>query len=382
MDTPNRSSSNATQIKPSLSVISKTAVWLAAFALLYLLRSFFLLIFLTFVFAYIQESAVRKLNRMFTSRNACVVIVGLAFITLIVGLLFMILPQFVKQGEMFANQMPSYIEKLDHHIIKLAADYPDVTQTLFGEKFFTSNGESINGRPSPFRTIVANIFNLGDEKVAKDQVKNYIFALRNFGGTLASIVGSFLLSLLFAFLILLDLPRLSKTVASLTTTKIGFVYNEVADTIKSFARVLGQALEAQFFIALCNTAFTAAGLFYLNLGEKVAFLSVIVFLCSFIPVAGVFISSVPICLFALVDSGVSTMFLAILLITVTHLIEAYILNPKIYGSHMHINPVIVLIILTIGGKLFHAWGLVLGVPVCTYIFGHAIQKQSQRKLQR
>ena len=36
-------------------------------------------------------------------------------------------------------------------------------------------------------------------------------------------------------------------------------------------------------------------------------------------------------------------------------------------------PVIVLVILTIGAKLFHIWGLVLGVPICTYIFGHVIQ---------
>ena len=68
------------------------------------------------------------------------------------------------------------------------------------------------------------------------------------------------------------------------------------------------------------------------------------------------------------------MFIAIAMVTVVHLIEAYILNPKIYGHHMRMNPVIVLIILTISGKLFHVWGLVLGVPVCTYIFGHAIRE--------
>lgn len=67
------------------------------------------------------------------------------------------------------------------------------------------------------------------------------------------------------------------------------------------------------------------------------------------------------------------MFLAILLITVIHLIEGYILNPRIYGSYMRINSVIILIILTIGGKLFSFWGLLLGVPVCTYIFGYAIR---------
>jgi predicted PurR-regulated permease PerM len=40
---------------------------------------------------------------------------------------------------------------------------------------------------------------------------------------------------------------------------------------------------------------------------------------------------------------------------------------------MRINPVIILIILTIGGKLFGFWGLILGVPFCTYLFGYAIR---------
>ena len=88
---------------------------------------------------------------------------------------------------------------------------------------------------------------------------------------------------------------------------------------------------------------------------------------------GVFLSSIPICLVALQDQGVNAMLLAILLITIIHLIEGYILNPRIYGSYMRINAVIILIILTIAGKLFGFWGLILGVPVCTYIFGYAIR---------
>jgi predicted PurR-regulated permease PerM len=55
------------------------------------------------------------------------------------------------------------------------------------------------------------------------------------------------------------------------------------------------------------------------------------------------------------------------------MVETYILNPKIYGHHLRMNPVIVLILLTLGGKLFHVWGLILGVPIFTYIFGTAIK---------
>ena len=164
---------------------------------------------------------------------------------------------------------------------------------------------------------------------------------------------------------------------ALADTKIGFVYNEVAPSITSFGAVLGRAIEAQLFIAMLNTFLTGIGLLLLGLGSKLAFLSLIVFGCSFIPVAGVFLSSVPICLMALQQGGLFLAFMAVILIIIAHMVEAYILNPRIYGHHLRMNPVVVLMILTMSGKLFNVWGLILGVPICTYIFGHAIQYQNK-----
>ena len=61
------------------------------------------------------------------------------------------------------------------------------------------------------------------------------------------------------------------------------------------------------------------------------------------------------------------------MILVIHFIEAYFLNPKIYGHHLRMNPVLTLIILTVCGKLLGPWGLILGIPVFNYIFSHAIR---------
>ena len=68
--------------------------------------------------------------------------------------------------------------------------------------------------------------------------------------------------------------------------------------------------------------------------------------------------------------------LAVLMIAVIHMIEAYVLNPRIYGSKMRLNPVIVLVILTVAGKLFYFWGLVLGVPLYTWFVSQVIRKNS------
>ena len=91
------------------------------------------------------------------------------------------------------------------------------------------------------------------------------------------------------------------------------------------------------------------------------------------PVAGVFISSTPIALEALSQEGVPLMIAVVVMILAIHMIEAYVLNPRIFGHHLHMNPVLVLIVLTIAGKLFGIWGLILGLPVVNYVFSHAIR---------
>ena len=126
------------------------------------------------------------------------------------------------------------------------------------------------------------------------------------GQSVLSFASSFLLSLLFSFLIVLDLRKITRGVKGLAKTKIGFIYDEVADNIAGFGRVLGRALEAQLFIAICNTVLTAACIWVMGLPNLLV-LSTIVFFCSFIPVAGTFISSTPIALLALQGGGVSAM---------------------------------------------------------------------------
>jgi predicted PurR-regulated permease PerM len=51
---------------------------------------------------------------------------------------------------------------------------------------------------------------------------------------------------------------------------------------------------------------------------------------------------------------------------VIHIIEAYGLNPLIYGKHLKLNPVLVLIILLVAYHSFGLWGMILGVPVAYY----------------
>lgn len=351
-------------------------VWGMLFGVLYLLHSFFLLIFLTFIFSYIQGSGVSKLDRFIRNRTLRVILVALAFVGLIISTGAYLSPRVKSQATNFVRNYRDYIYRIDNEVAKLSLKFPilkEIDPTIMSPQEVESAWEPSKSPTMHF--LESEVLGLETKESGGREIERFVSTLGDIGSKIATIVSSFLLALLFSFLILLDLPSLKRGVTNLRYTRIGFIYDEVAGSIISFSRVLGQAFEAQLLIAIANTALTATGIYLLGLGNHVAFLSVIVFLCSFIPVAGVFISSIPICLIAIQTSGLDLVFLSVMLIAVVHLVEGYVLNPRIYGSRMHLNPVIVLMILTIGGELFHVWGFILGVPVATYIFGHAIRKK-------
>jgi predicted PurR-regulated permease PerM len=400
------------------SLLTRAFVWALLIAVLYVLRPFLLLVFMTFVFAYIQAHGVDGLAHRVKNRPLRVVIVGLVFLGTLFATGFTLVPEIQSQAKTFWENREKYITQADGELDKFLKNYPSLytgvakhqqgaglpdPRTAFGpnepgllpkaktgeDSEAIQNGEgtpangdkpatngtttepdSPNGKLPEKLHIVRDLLAGVGESLAKNPLE--------IGQSVLGYASSFLLSLLFSFLIVLDLPKIKKGITGLAHTKIGFIYDEVADNIAGFGRTLGRALEAQLFIAICNTILTSIGLWLMDLTQSLLVLSAIVFVCSFIPVVGTIMSSVPICLLALQSGGVTTMVLAIIMICLVHALETYVLNPQIYGHHMHMNPVLVLIVLTIGGKLFGVWGLLLGIPVVNYVFRHAIRRAEER----
>lgn len=429
------------------SLTTRIFVWGLLIAVLYILRPFLLLVFLTFVFAYIQAHGVDGLAHRIHNRATRVVVVGMVVLGTLFATGFTLLPQVQQQANQFLAEKDKYIADADAKVNEFLAENPSLYDAVAkhsesvdatavfggpkvpgaiprvkpvqlpedddpdaprdgdedenengdeqpdtgpkpqtpgsqqrpdgdgnkpqqpGEQEQTGDTEEGEEKERPKLHLVRDILDSLTESLARNPLE--------IGQSVLSYASSFLLSLLFSFLIVLDLRKITRGVQGLRHTKIGWIYDEVADNIAGFGRVLGRALEAQLFIAVCNTILTAIGIWLLGLPNLLV-LSTIVFFCSFIPVVGTFISSTPIALLALQSGGVSTMLIAILMIVVVHALETYVLNPQIYGHHMHMNPVLVLIVLTIGGKLFGIWGLILGIPIVNYVFRHAIRFPAEK----
>lgn len=392
-----------------LPLLSRLFVWGIIFGLLWILGSFFTLIFLTFVFAYLQSSIVDMLSRKIRwLRTGLVFLTGGVFLSIIITASFLLAPRVYEQATGFVQGFFVYMQRVDEELFKLAERYPVLQEAIPELRAPTPpqpQPAPVNNTPSwvngvmtpapvpvtpapqpqrafsdtPSGVLLGMLTGSGKSVDAREGVRLVLDKLAIFSRQAVGLLSTFLLALLFSFLIVLDLPRLVGSIHGLKETRLRFIYMEAADNIYEFGKVLGNAMQAQFYIACINTLLTAIGLYILGMGQHVAFLSVIVFICSFVPVAGVFISSVPICLLALNMGGASLMMMGIVMITIIHTVEGYILNPLIYGARLRINPVIVLIILTVGGKLFDIWGLILGVPVCTYIFMYAIRYEKPRR---
>ena len=181
------------------------------------------------------------------------------------------------------------------------------------------------------------------------------------------------LSLLLSFFVVFDLTKMRRGVRRLQSSRLKDFYLEIAPGLICFGRLIGRAFQAQAVIALFNTILTFLLIGILGIDNQL-FLCSIVFICSFIPVLGVVLSSVPIALMAVAQDGGSVWlaFVAVVGILVIHLIEAWILNPKILGDMLHLHPVMVLAILAVGEHFFGVWGLLLGVPVIVYILRFVI----------
>lgn len=210
------------------------------------------------------------------------------------------------------------------------------------------------------------------QKVFEEQVVHAMkIAGEYLGETLPALLAlpvQLTLALLLSFLISIDVPRISRGLEKIRRSRARWIYDELAPTLISFGKLIGRAFQAQGIIAIANSALTLVAIQLLGI-ENAAFLCGIVFVCSFIPVLGVVLSSVPIAIMAIVQDGGGLMLAlsAIGAILLIHFIETSLLNPKILGDMLHLHPVMVLAVLAISEHFFGVWGLLLGVPVIVYI---------------
>ncbi|MFB6355506.1 MAG: AI-2E family transporter [bacterium] len=346
----------------------KVVIWGFLLGVLYVLRNFFTVIFLSFIFSYISLTIVNRLDDLLPKRRWIVVAVFTFYVAILVIGSWTLFPQAYTEGQELYTQFIDQQTGMEKSLQKGKLPYlRGFLEALIGEEQVKSWAET-----GWYRFTSKQLAHMMAENATK--LFEHGFELFKHIFTFAL---HFLIALIFSFLIVFDYQNLRDMITQLADSRLDEFYVEVAPGIRQFFSLLGRAFEAQAIIALLNTVLTTIGILVMQI-PRPAFLAGVVFFCSFIPVFGVIMSSVPIALLALKTGGPILMFIAIGYILIIHGVEAYILNPQIYGVHLELHPLVVLMVLLVGEHFFGVWGLILGVPVFRYLWYQVILAEEPR----
>ena len=337
----------------------KMLLWTILIGLFYLLKPFFLLIFETFLITCIARGAVQWcVRRLHLNYRLAAVVVFVLLVSLLatagawVGPRLVVesrqlLTGFAGDGEQRTEEMVARV--VEGLIVKIVGQ--DRAGAVIGSERYAASMEALRGETA--RAV----------KAALPQVLGTVLHLVRLGWEI--VIFSFL-AIILSFILIMDWQRIGAKLKELETSRIRTFYIGAAPHLLAFADILGKAFRAQAIIAAVNTVLTAIALWFFEV-PSIALLSTIVFLCGFIPIAGSFLSSVPILLFGAQAGGLPLVLKLVAFIVAIHALEAYVLNPMITGDALHVHPIMVLVLLLVGERFFGIWGMVVGVPIGYYV---------------
>ncbi|MTT31148.1 AI-2E family transporter [Terrilactibacillus sp. BCM23-1] len=323
-----------TYIQKHKSVIRRILIFALLIFILFLLRSLIDLILLTFIFTFLIDRLETVVHRTIKIPRKLVVVI--LYLLIVLGIYIAVtiyLPIITEQTLQLYNQTIDYFKHTSH-------------------------------------SGILNLVNLAIEKLQQYHVDAYLksslkIVLSSFS-QFGSLVISFFLALLLSLFFSLEKERLIHFSRGFKNSKIGFLYDELAFFGSRFVGTFGKVLEAQFLIAIVNTAVTAIVLWFLHFPQLFS-LIIMVFVLSLIPVAGVVISLIPLCIIGYTIGGFKDVVYMVLTILIVHALEAYILNPKLMSSKTDLPVFYTFVVLIFSEHFFGIWGLIVGIPVFVFL---------------
>jgi predicted PurR-regulated permease PerM len=175
-----------------------------------------------------------------------------------------------------------------------------------------------------------------------------------------------LLSVILSLFFLLEKARIVAFTSKFKESRLAIFYNEIEYFGKKFARSFGKVIEAQFLIAIVNCVLSVIALWILGFPQLLG-LALMIFLLGLIPVAGVIISLFPLCMIAYNIGGIMYVVYIVVIVTVIHALESYVLNPKFMSQKTNLPIFYTFMILIFSEHFLGVWGLIIGIPIFIFL---------------
>jgi len=315
--------------------ILKIILVLAFVLFVYLVRSILNLILLTFVITYlvnsIQSLLVNQINKVIKINPTIITIIIYMFIIVTIVLLAVkYIPIAISESILILNKM-EYI------------NFPKDTKGIM--QYLAPIYDQINiasYAKSGIQTIMIFVTDLGE------------FSL------------NFFMALLLSLVFILEKDSVLRFVYKFKYSKVSSAYNYLSYFGNNFLNSFGKVIQAQIMIAIANTLLSVIGLAIMGFHQLFA-LAFMIFILSLVPVAGVFISLIPLCLIAFKIGGLIKIVFVLIMIFVIHAIESYVLNPKLMSDSTNLPIFFTFVTLIVSEHFMGIWGLLLGIPIFMFV---------------
>ncbi len=321
-------------------VIGLAAVLVVGFGIVYFAGGMLAPVFASIVIAYLLESVVGLLERSRLPRPIAVAVVFLAFMTLLIFVIFWLIPLLTSQASELLQQLPAILGGGQELLLALPEKYPDL--------------------------------------ISKAQVIDLIAQIRNealrFGqqaleATLSSALGILALLVYLVLMPLMVFFFLKDKVAIIAWLKnflpsdgslTGRVWADVDIQLGNYVR--GKVIEIMIVWIASYMTFALMGLqFSMLLGALVG-LSVV------IPYVGAVTVTFPVAIIGYFQWGFSNDFAWLMIAyAIIQTLDGNVLVPLLFSEVVNLHPVAIVVAVLVFGGLWGFWGIFFAIPLATAV---------------
>ncbi len=313
---------------------------LVVFGLLWLLGDILAPVVIALVLSYLLEGVVSTMQRWGAPRTLSVTFVLLLFMTVMLVVLFGLLPVLSQQVTQIVKELPRMIATGQEQLLRLPELYPDVfTVDQINEMIGNVRAEAGSFGQNILSFSIARLGNIMVIMVYVVLVPFMVFFTLKDKDQLLSWAGKFV-------------PHRSE---------LSFqVWREVDQKIANYIR--GKFVEICIVWVVTYIVFAVMGLNYSLL------LSFLVGLSVIIPYVGAVAVTVPIALIAFFQWGFTAKFGYLLVVyQIVQVLDGNVLVPLLFSEVVNLHPLAIIVAVLFFGGLFGFWGIFFAIPLATLI---------------
>jgi len=295
-----------------------------------------------FVFAYLLDPLIDKLEKFRINRSIAIIFLLTTLFVLFLGAAILLAPMIWDQVENLGKNLPVYIDKLEKNIAPLAQSISDIdpqqVQAQIKETMKTLGDIPIRA----LRALLSGVWS-------------------GLAGAMGLVVALFNLVVIpvATFYLLKDFD----TITAAVSKRIPHPHKDrTLEIIGKIDAVLSGFFRGQLIVALFMAVILSSGLFIIGVPMGL-FIGIVAGLSNIVPYLPVFIGLAPALLMSYLNFGDFAHLAMVLgLFGVAQAIEGLIISPRVLEKAVGLHPVAVMASLLVGGGFFGFIGVLLAVP--------------------